>query len=222
MNYAIILASGAGTRSGLDTPKQYLKIKGKTILEYTIKAFNDNELTDRIILVIHPDYMQFAKSLKFEKLYKITEGGKTRQDSSFNGVQQVLEQNAKVLIHDACRPFIKNELINACYSALDEYGAIDTGIETADTIVQVDENNLISKTLKRAALRRCQTPQGFRANLIKKAHKLAKEKNIAVTDDVGLVVSLDLAPVYVVAGDIDNIKITYPDDIEYAKNHIGM
>lgn len=220
MNYAVILASGSGLRAGGEIPKQFIEIKGKTILEYTISAFEKNKQTDRIILVVSSNYLDFCKKFRFKKLYKITEGGNKRQESSRLGVNLIEEENAKVLIHDGARPFITDEIINDCYNALDTYNAIDTGIETTDTIVQINKKGLIEKTLERSSLLRCQTPQGFRAGLIKKAHKLAKEKNIEVTDDVGLIVKLGLGEVFAVKGNEDNIKITYPKDIETAKEKL--
>ena len=217
MNYTIILASGTGSRCNLNIPKQFVNINGKTVLEYTIEAFNKNELTDRIILITSKDYLEFCKNLKYEKIFIVAEGGKRRQDSSRIGVNLIKEDDAKVLIHDGARPCIKNELINNCYVALDKYNAINTGVETTDTIMEVDENKIIKKIPKRKNLLRCQTPQGFISGLIKKAHKIALEKNLDVTDDAGLIVNLGLDDVFVVDGDIENIKITYKDDIEKAK-----
>ena len=216
MNYAIILASGTGSRCNLDIPKQFVKVNGKTILEYTIEAFYKNELTDRIIIVTNKDYVNFCKNLKYEKIYAVVEGGKRRQDSSRIGVNLIKEDNAKVLIHDGARPYIKNDLINKCYIALDKFNAINTGVETTDTIMEVDENKIIKKIPKRKNLLRCQTPQGFISGLIKKAHKIALEKNLDVTDDAGLIVNLGLDDVFVVDGDIENIKITYKNDVEKA------
>ena len=220
MNYAIILASGKGERCGLDVPKQFAKINGKTILEYTIEAFNKNELTDRIILVTSKAYLEFCKKLKYEKIFMVTEGGKRRQDSSRIGVNLIEEDDPKVLIHDGARPYIKNELINNCYIALDKFNAINTGVETTDTIMEVDENKIIKKIPNRKNLLRCQTPQGFISGLIKKAHKIALEKKLNVTDDAGLIVNLGLGDVFVVDGDIENIKITYKDDIIKAKEKL--
>ncbi len=220
MNYAIILASGTGSRCNLDMPKQFVDVNGKTILEYTIEAFEKNKNTDRIILVTNKDYLEFCKSLKYEKIFLVTEGGERRQDSSRIGVNLIKEDDAKVLIHDGARPYIKDELINKCYEALDKFNAINTGIETTDTIMEVDEKKIIKKIPKRKNLLRCQTPQGFISGLIKKAHKIALEKNLSVTDDAGLVVNLGLDDVFVVEGDIENIKITYKDDITEAKKRL--
>lgn len=219
MNYAIILASGTGSRVGGEIPKQFIKIKGKTILEYTIEAFEKNNNTDRIILVVHKDYLDFCKNFNFKKLYKIVEGGKRRQDSSKIGVDLVEENDAKILIHDGARCFITNKIIDNCYEALNNYEAINTGIETTDTIVVV-ENNIMVNTLDRNKLISCQTPQGFKSSLIKKAHNLAIKNNIEVTDDVSLITKLNLGKVFIVKGDNKNIKITYPKDIDFAKENL--
>ena len=221
MNYAVILASGKGSRFGSDIPKQFIKIKNKTILEYTLDVFEKNERTQRIILVVNKDYIDFCKTLKYKKLYKITEGGILRQDSSNIGVNLVEEDDANVLIHDGARPFVKDELINNCYDALKHYQAVNVGVEMTDTVIEINDENIITKIPNRNNLLRCQTPQGFKAALIKKAHKIAKEKNLKVTDDTGLIVNLNLADVYVIKGDINNIKITYTKDIEYAEKHFN-
>lgn len=213
MNYAIILASGKGERVGGNIPKQFIEVKGKTVLEHTISVFENNKKTDKIILVVNEEWVDFCKKFQFKKLSKITKGGPRRQDSSKIGVDLVEEDDAKVLIHDGARPFITDEIIDNCYDALDSYNAIDTGIEATDTTVQVNENKLITNILDRKTLIRCQTPQGFKSGLIKKAHKIASEQNLEVTDDVSLIVKLNLDKVYVVKGSNDNIKITYSEDL---------
>lgn len=217
MNYAIILASGKGERIGGNTPKQFVSINGKTILEHTISAFEKNENTDRIILVVHKDFLDFCKNFKFKKLYKVVQGGLRRQDSSFIGVNLIEEDDAKVLIHDGVRPFIKNEIINNCYKALDDFDAVNIGVECSDTIIRVDVNGIIKNIPKRSSLLRCQTPQGFRVSVIKKAHKIAQQKNLEVTDDTGLIVGLGLCDVKAIEGDLANIKVTYKDDLEFAQ-----
>ena len=214
MNYAIILASGKGERAGGNIPKQFIEIKGKTILEYTISAFEKNKKTDKIILVVNEEWVEFCTKFNFSKLYKVVKGGPRRQDSSKIGVDLVEEDDAKVLIHDGARPFVTDKIIDNCYDALNFYNAVDTGIEATDTTVQVDENRILTNILDRKTLIRCQTPQGFKSGLIKKAHKMALEKNFEVTDDVSLIVKLNLDKVYVVEGSEKNLKITYKDDIK--------
>ncbi len=214
MNYAVILASGKGERIGSSVPKQFIEVGGKTVLEHTISVFENNKNTDRIILIVNKEYLEFCRKFNFSKLYKINKGGLKRQDSSRIGVNLIEEDNAKVLIHDGARPFVDDVIINNCYSALDRFNAVNTGICTVDTIVQADENRIVTNILKRDTLVRCQTPQGFRAGLIKKAHKIALQEKLDVTDDISLVVSLKLDKVFVVEGSEKNIKITYKKDFD--------
>ncbi len=212
--YAVILASGTGKRTGLTTPKQFLKIGEKTIIEHTINAFEQNEQIDEIIIVTNPDYINLTKNLIkqncFKKIKTILPGGKTRQESSYIGICAIKEDDGKVLIHDAARPFVSTRIINECIKALDTYKAVNVAIESTDTILEVNDRNIIEGIPERKYLKHAQTPQGFNLKLIKKAHELAK--NLNVTDDSSLVVKLKLADVYVISGEESNIKITHPTD----------
>ena len=216
--YAIILASGSGNRFGSELPKQFCKIENKTLLEWSVEAFNNSDCIDKIILVINEEYKQKASEIlsnKYKKLSKIIIGGKTRKDSSFNGVSSIDETQANVLIHDCARPFVSQRLISECVNALNSYLAIGIGINSSDTIVEI-ENNTIKNIPQRNKLRKIQTPQAFKLSIIKKAHELAKEDN-DFTDDCGLVVKYNLAEVFMIEGEEGNIKITYPNDIKIAQ-----
>ena len=226
-NIAIILASGIGARLGLDIPKQFYKIKGKSVLEYSILAFHNNKKIDEIIIVSHPNYISIVKKIvekgDYKKVTKIVSGGKTRQESSYNGIFSIEETNANILIHDSVRPFVSNRIINDCINALNEYNAINVAIDSSDTIIEVDEDNCIKNIPLRKSLKRVQTPQGFKLEIIKKAHELAKNnENLTFTDDCGIVQEFKLAKIKVIKGDENNIKITYPTDIKLAENIIDI
>lgn len=218
-NYAIILASGTGSRFGSEIPKQFLKINDKTILEISIEAFENNSQIDEIIVVITPEYRKLAEEIlkknNYKKVSKILNGGETRKDSSSIGVESITEKEANILIHDCARPFVSQRIINECIESLKTYKAINVAIPAVDTIIEV-ENRLIKKVLDRSKLMQCQTPQCFKLSIIKKAHELAKEDK-SFTDDCSLVVKYNLSDVYVVNGDVKNIKITYADDIYMAQ-----
>lgn len=218
-NYAIILASGTGSRFGSEVPKQFLKINDKTILEYSIEAFEKNSKIDEIIVVITPEYKNLAEEIleknNYKKVKNLLNGGETRKDSSSIGVESIQEKEANVLIHDCARPFVSQRIINECIESLKTYKAINVAIPAVDTIIEV-ENRLIKKVLDRSKLMQCQTPQCFKLSIIKKAHELAKEDK-SFTDDCSLVVKYNLSDVYVVEGDVKNIKITYADDIYMAQ-----
>ncbi len=218
---AIILASGSGERFGLDVPKQFVKIEGKTILEHAIEAFENHKLVDEIILVTNPDYIDLSKEIilknSYKKITKVLKGGKTRKDSSYNGIMAINEKEAGVLIHDAARPFVDSQIIENCILALDKYKAICTAIESVDTLVEIDENNIVQNIPNRKFYMRAQTPQAFDLKIIKKAHELAQNaKDLTFTDDCGLVNQFALAKIFIVKGNEKNNKITYPIDIEVA------
>jgi 2-C-methyl-D-erythritol 4-phosphate cytidylyltransferase len=218
---AIILASGTGTRFRTETPKQFLKLAGRSVLEHTLDVFERHARIDEIVVVISPEHRVLTEELLnrsgFSKVTKIVNGGATRQASSAAGINAVPDDDAIVLVHDAVRPLLDHAVINRCLDALEKYDAVDTGIPSPDTIVATRADGCIVTIPERAALRLGQTPQGFRAGLLRRAHTLAsKHSNLRVTDDCGLVVHFGLAPVQVVAGDVNNIKITYPSDIYLA------
>lgn len=218
-NIAIILASGTGERVGLDIPKQFVKIAGRTVLEHTLDIFEKNNQINEIIIVTNNNYIKDVQFIanQYSKITYIIEGGKTRQESSYKGLCSISEDNAKVLIHDAVRPFLSQRIINECLEALEKYDAVDVAVKSADTIIQINNKKIIENIPNRNDLRRGQTPQGFKLKTIKKAHELALlEKNIAVTDDCGLVLKFGLADIYVINGDDYNMKITYPIDIDIA------
>ena len=215
-NYGIILASGSGSRYGADVPKQFVKIAGKTILEHTIEIFEKSKLINEIFIVITPEYRHFAEEILLKNSYlkvtKLLNGGEIRKESSYIGISAIEDDEANVIIHDCARPFLTQKIIEDCVEALKTYSAVDVAIPSADTIVEVDENNIIQNIPLRDRLRRGQTPQCFRLSVIKKAHELSKnDKNF--TDDCGLVVKYNLCDVFVVQGDVENIKVTYPSDI---------
>ena len=217
-NYGIILASGAGSRYKSDVPKQFVKIAGKTVLEHTLDIFENSAYIDAVILVITPDYRQFAEEIllknNFKKVIKLLNGGETRKESSYIGISSIDDKEANVIIHDCARPFLTERIIKDCAEALKQYDAVDVAIPSADTIIKV-QDNVIENIPDRKFLMRGQTPQCFKLSVIKQAHKLS-ENDSNFTDDCGLIVKYGLGKVFVVEGDMENIKITYPSDIYMA------
>lgn len=213
--YAIILASGVGTRYQGDIPKQFVKIAGKTILEHTLDVFEKSPYIDEIIVVITPHYRQRAKEIllnnKYKKVIKLLNGGATRKESSHIGLCAIHDKEAHVIIHDCARPFVSQRILKDCVLALNKYEAVDVAIPATDTIIQM-EGDFIQAIPQRSLFRQGQTPQCFKLSLIKKAHELARQ-DANFTDDCGLIKKYKLSPVYVVEGERENMKITYPSDI---------
>ncbi len=224
-NIAIILASGTGERFGEKIPKQFYKFEGKTILEHSIDAFEKNKNIDEIILVTNPKFRDLAEEIlknnDYKKVTKLLNGGKTRVESSYVGTSEAPEES-NVLIHDAVRAFVTQKIIDDNIEALKKYEAVGTAIDTVDTIIQVDENNVITAIPPRKFLKRVQTPQSFRANLIKKAHEMAlKDEDANFTDDCGLILRYNLASIHIVDGDELNVKITHKNDLNVIKNMLS-
>lgn len=219
MNIAVILAGGSGSRMGNNIPKQFLKIAGKQVIEHTIDVFENNKNIDEIIIVSRADYIinieNLVNSNQYQKVKKILHGGKERYHSSLAAINAGNNDDDNLIFHDAVRPLVNNRIIDDCITALDKYSAIDVAIKATDTIIQVDQNNIIESIPARSWLRNGQTPQCFKRGIIKKAYEKAlKDPKFETTDDCGVVKKyLPNIPIYVVAGENYNMKLTHPEDL---------
>jgi 2-C-methyl-D-erythritol 4-phosphate cytidylyltransferase len=217
---AVILASGSGTRINKEVPKQFLELSGTPLIIRTLKPFEKCGNMDELIIVTLSNYIdktwEFVKRYRLAKVKTIIQGGKTRQESSKNGIDACGDDTKFVLIHDAVRPFITNSLLNRLIKALNKHDAVVPVIPSADTIIETDQDGFIVKIPTRSTLWRVQTPQAFSYDLIKLAHTKALEDGVkSATDDSSLVLRIG-HPVHTIKGDEKNIKITYPMDFEIA------
>ncbi|MBE6050857.1 MAG: 2-C-methyl-D-erythritol 4-phosphate cytidylyltransferase [Clostridium sp.] len=216
---AIILAGGKGTRMGRDISKQFILVKEKPILYYTIKKFIECDKIDNIILVLPKDEIEFCKREVLDKyslkVDKIVEGGFERQESVYNGLMNC-EDTDIVLIHDGARPFVSDRIIEEGIEYAKNYGAAAPGVKPKDTIKVIGEERFSKETLDRDTLVAIQTPQVFDFNIIKKCHERVKENNIPVTDDT-MVAECFGNKVYIYEGEYNNIKITTPEDLIIAE-----
>lgn len=210
---AIITAGGTSSRFG-NTNKLLEKINGIEVIKYTIDAFRYSKV-DKIIICANVSIMDELKNMfkDYEKVV-IIEGGKTRQESVYNGLKY--EKCDYVLIHDGARPIITTELINICAEMVKEVKALSVMTKTIDTIKEVEHGKIV-KTIDRSKLYNTQTPQAFDYNLILRAHQKYEGKNY--TDDSSMVEDLG-EPVYVIDGSYKNIKITTQSDIDLAKIYL--
>ncbi len=219
---AIILAGGKGKRMGAKISKQYIELKGKPILYYTIKRFSNSKDIDKIILVLPKDEIDYCKEKVLDKyslkVDLIVEGGKERQDSVINALDKLVDDEI-VLIHDGARPFVSQKIIDEGIKYARLYGAAAPGVMPKDTIKIKDINNFSLSTPDRNTLVAIQTPQVFKLNIIKDCHKRVKEDNIKVTDDT-MVVEAYGNKVYLYEGDYINIKVTTPEDLILAEKLI--
>ena len=215
MNIAIILAGGSGTRFKSRIPKQYFKIGNKSIINYTIDAFEKSSLIDKVIIVVDKKYINDIS--KKNPNHIVVSGGKSRFESSYNGILACPKNSKKVLIHDAARPFISQEIITSCIEALNNYEAVVTSIQTTDTVIRA-KNMEVIQVEDRNQIFLNQTPQGFKYKTILDAHK---NRTGSVTDDISLL-DLNETKCKVIKGSKKNIKITTNDDIQFAMHILNQ
>jgi len=217
MNIAVIVAGGTGSRFGEKNPKQFFKVNGKQIIEYSINAFSSLEIIDKIVVVCHESFIkQMGKMFEANAKVSIIVGGKTRFHSSFNALKFIKKNewiNSNVLIHDAARPLISEEVIQNCIVELKKHPAITASMPVIETI-SVTSNNFIKAIPKRETLFTNQTPQCFWFDVIYESYKKAESKaeNECFTDDVSVAIQRGIG-IKVVQGSAINIKITTKDDI---------
>jgi len=215
-NVAVILAAGKGKRMGANKNKQFLEIKEKPILYYTLKAFSNCNLIDEIILVAAKDEIEYCRKeiierYRFDKVTSIVSGGKERQHSVLNGLLAIENCNI-VIIHDGARPFVDNNIINTGIMYAEKYGAVACGVKPKDTIKVKNECGFSINTPDRESLFAVQTPQSFKYDIILSCHKKVNKENISVTDDT-MVVEQYGYKVYLYEGNYNNIKITTTEDL---------
>jgi len=221
-HYAIILAGGSGNRLKKATPKAFLKLNQLYILEYSLLSFSKNFHIDHIILVVPQDYIGICQDLIKEKNYKkystVLAGGISRFESSQIAINSIKEEHARVLIHDAARPFVSQDIIDKCVEALKNVEAVNTIAPIADSIIKF-KNGSIEKMIDRKNYRITQTPQAFRLSTIKKAQQQVNTSYLEdVTDDFNLVLANKSARTSWVEGNTLNFKITYESDLLIAES----
>jgi len=219
---AVVLGGGAGNRFGATMPKQLLTLGGKTLIEHCVTAFRQAPGIDDVLLVMPPSYTEEAAKLVGHQVSAVITGGVTRSDSVRNALVHLagreVADTTGVLLHDAARPLVTQQIIADCIAALHHHDAIGTAVPASDTIV-VAENGVISHVPPRETLHRAQTPQCFRLSVIAEAHKrAAADPGFTPTDDCGVVLRyLPDVPVHIVPGSERNMKVTYPGDLAIAE-----
>ena len=187
-----MLAGGSGKRMGSRVHKQYLLMGGKPVLFYSLKAFQDSDYIDEIILVTGAGEEEYCREQILDaygitKVSRITAGGAERYHSVWNGLQAA-DHDGYVFIHDGARPFVDDEMIKRAYKCVEQYKACAAGMPVKDTIKIVDENGFVKETPDRNTLWMIQTPQVFDASLIKEAYsRLMQKKDSGVRDDAMVV-----------------------------------
>lgn len=218
----IIVAAGSGSRFGGDTPKQYQNLREKPVLRHTIERFvNHPSVTDIQVVIgegFQDLYEDSINGLNTPKLLPPVTGGATRQQSVYNALKQLsLNADDLVLIHDAARPCLPAEKIDAVIDSLKINAAVSLAVPVSDTLRKSNEQSQLLDIVDRTHLYAMQTPQAFHYHVIRNAHETLKSKDF--TDDTSLVTEMDI-PVFIVGGARENIKITHPEDMIMAEKFL--
>ena len=234
-NIAVILAGGIGARVGGNTPKQLLPLQdGKSVLEHAVGAFEQSPHIDEVCIVMHPDYIVHAEQMllanAWQKVHHIIPGGKERWESSVNAIRAFTPYTlhhtptTNLLLHDAARPFVSQEIIARVCEALEKHEAVTVAIPSTDTVYEIADNK-VARIPQRSTIMRAQTPQAFRLELIAEAYAKALGADIydvqacsachlPATDDCGIVHEhMPQVPICIVEGEEQNKKITFKEDI---------
>lgn len=227
MIFAAILAGGVGSRMGnSDVPKQFLNLGDKPILIHTIEKFIINSKFDKILVLTPNNFINSTIDLikniegETDKII-VLEGGETRNDTIRNAINYIksnfsIDDNSIIVTHDSVRPFVSHRIIEDNIKMASEYGACDTVIPATDTIVESVDGDTISSIPLRDHYYQGQTPQSFRINKLDSLYNNLFKEEIDSLTDAAKIFTLNNEDVFLVEGDVTNIKITYPYDLKLA------
>lgn len=223
MNIAIIIAGGVGFRMGKDIPKQFIEIKGKPVLAYTLEGFQKHPLIDAIEVVCidgwEDDVWAYVKQYGITKLKWITKGGTSGQESIRNGVYNLKDKcspDDNIIIHDGIRPIVDGYVIDDILDKCNQYGNGVTSMPYNEQIFLVDDEISTVKYIPRETLRRVATPQAYKYQLLDEKYHEAFEKKIGIYGSSytnTMMVELGVR-LYFAKGSDRNIKLTTPGDLE--------
>lgn len=219
--HLLIPAAGIGRRMGSARNKLLLTLLGKPLIAWTLQAAEASSQIKWIGIISQPedwpDFKAILATLSLKKPVQLIQGGATRQESVYNGLQALPADCERVLIHDGARCLVTPELLNRCAEALCHCLGLIAAVPVKDTIKIVDSSTmLIQETPKRQNLWAAQTPQGFEVSLLKQCHEQGKQQGWEVTDDAALFEKCSL-PVRIVLGEETNLKVTTPVDLALAE-----
>jgi 2-C-methyl-D-erythritol 4-phosphate cytidylyltransferase len=217
--WAVIPAAGLGKRMNAGIPKQWIELKGKPVLSYTVEVFESDPSCKGIVLAANQQEIEqmheFVQTFGYKKVHHVVQGGSERQQSVYEGLKAVPADCGLVLIHDAARPFITQHLIDQLVKKAEGTGSAVLAVPVKDTVKRVIQE-MVEETIDRSSLWAVQTPQAFRLSVVREAHELAVKQNYMGTDDASLVEWMGKT-VAIVMGDYHNIKLTTSDDLLFGQ-----
>lgn len=229
MVYGVVLAGGVGSRMGGDKPKQYLTVKDRPIIIYTIEKFISVPQLEKVIVLCPSQWVEHTKNLIQKHIAPIgdrvavIEGGSTRNETIMNAIAYIeqtgcLDADTVIVTHDSVRPFVTYRIIQENIEAAKKYGACDTVIPATDTIVESADHNVISAIPDRSVMYQGQTPQSFKAVKLKALYEALTEEEKEILTDAAKIFVMKGEEVALVQGETYNMKITYPYDLCVAKS----
>jgi 2-C-methyl-D-erythritol 4-phosphate cytidylyltransferase len=218
---AVIVAAGEGKRMGGNLPKPLIALAGRALILHTLDRFVRSHARKVILVVPEQHKQKFEQTVRADPQQKsldfiLESGGRRRQDSVVRGLDRLDEDCEVVVIHDGARPLISPVIIDHCVELAQKEGAAVVGVPAKDTIKVVSESRRIESTPPRNSLWEIQTPQAFRVEIIREAHRRAEQDGIEATDDAMLVERLGRR-VALLEGERSNMKITTPEDLLIAE-----
>jgi len=213
----IIVAGGTGSRMQSTLPKQFIELKGKPILLHTLEKFHQFDQALQLIIVMHPDFVDYWKdlcrTLNVTIPHEVVAGGAERFHSVKNGVHQVRSDVEVIAVHDAVRPMINASTIRNCFEGACKHKAVVPVIPLVDSLRQITDSG--NTQVDRSKFRLVQTPQCFDRLLLLRAYEQEYQKNF--TDDASVVENID-QPIFFVDGNVENVKITTKSDLVFCES----
>lgn len=222
MIYAVIAAGGIGSRMGSELPKQYIEINSKAIICHTIEKFLLSERIEKIIVLCPAEWIDYTLNLFTSDKVVVIGGGDTRNETLMNAINYIqntdgLDDETIIITHDAVRPFVTKRIIDENIDAVLKHGATGTVIPAVDTITESINGKVITSIPDRSVLYQAQTPQCFKAKMLKELYESLTDEEKRVLTDACKICVLKGYPVHLVTGEVSNIKITYPYDLLVAQ-----
>ncbi len=221
MNTAIILAGGVGSRMGVNRPKQFLMVQDKPVISYCFDIFQNHKDIDKIVVVVSDKWKSFVEEYAIKygvgKICGYAPAGETRQHSIYNGLK-CIDENAHgtdiVIIHDAARPLVSNEIISDCIQGATDFDGAMPVISVKDTVYQSADGKSIDKLLKRSELFAGQAPESFKFDKYYEIHNSVTDEEIGNTAGSSEIAYRHGMEITMVKGSERNLKITTIEDLE--------
>ena len=230
--YGVVLAGGKGTRMGnVEKPKQFMEVGGKPIIIHTIEKFVVCQEFDKVLVLSPKQWINHTQDLIRKFIPNcdnvvVLEGGATRNETIMNSIKYIDEQGCLddetiIVTHDSVRPFVTHRILEENVKFAKEYGACDTVIPATDTIVESKDNQFITNIPDRSKMYQGQTPQTFRAKMLRELYDSLTEEEKTVLTDACKILVLKGEKIHLVDGEVFNRKITYPYDLRVAESLLG-